>query len=105
MAQALPRARYERLTGILERYISRSTMTAMLKTVMTERGISPESMSAEDLAGVVEEVMIGLRLFCTPSRIPDLMLELAELCDREGVADTEEPRSQRPSSHEAAKPG
>jgi hypothetical protein len=103
MAETLPHARYERLTGILERYIGRSTMTAMLKTVLDERGVTPESMSAEDLSSVVEEVMIGLRLFCTPSRIPDLMLELAELCDRE-VATADEPRSQMPSSHEAAKP-
>jgi hypothetical protein len=84
MAQPLlPTTRYDRLTQILERYIPRSTMTSMLKAVLDERGIVARSMSAEDMIMVVEEVMIGLRLFRIPARIPELMLELAELCDQE----------------------
>jgi hypothetical protein len=93
----LPSHRYEHLTGILERYISRATASAMLKTVLDERGIVPEQMTPEDLIGVVEEVMIGLRLFCNPKRLPDLMIELAELCDSDDE-DFNEPRSPRASS-------
>ncbi|MCC6556310.1 MAG: hypothetical protein IT372_25400 [Polyangiaceae bacterium] len=96
--------RYERLTSILERYITRSTAGAMLKNVISDRGLEQERLSAEDLAAVIEDVMIGLRLFCNPGRLPDLMIELAELCDSEGEGD-EDPPSQRPSRPLDAKPG
>jgi hypothetical protein len=83
MASSLPPTRYERLVEILERYIPRSTMMSMLKAVFDERGIVARQMSAEEMIMVVEEVMIGIRLFRIPARIPELMLELAELCDQE----------------------
>jgi hypothetical protein len=83
MLHVPPTNRYERLVAILERYISRSTVSAMLRTVLAERGITHDRMSPDELAAVVEEVMIGLRLFCSPRRLPDLMIELAELCDQE----------------------
>jgi hypothetical protein len=41
--------------------------------------------------------MVGLRLFCPPERLPDLMIELAELCDRETLGANGE-ASQRPAS-------
>ena len=100
----LPTNRHERLTSVLERYISRSTVIAMLRTVLAERGISPERMTADELASVVEEVMVGLRLFCSPRRLPDLMIELAELCDREASeVELEEQRPTPPSTLRAAK--
>ncbi|HSN99760.1 MAG TPA: hypothetical protein VLS89_15800 [Candidatus Nanopelagicales bacterium] len=83
MLQAPAIHRYDRLLAILERYISRSTVSAMLRTVVAERGLAPDRMTADELVALVEEVMIGLRLFCSPRRLPDLMLELADLCDQE----------------------
>lgn len=94
-----PSNRYERLVAILERYISRSTVSAMLRTVLVERGIAHDRMSPDELASIVEEVMIGLRLFCSPRRLPDLMIELAELCDQEAEA-AEEAEARASSSPE-----
>jgi len=104
MIEAPTDKRFERLTGILERYITRSTAGAMLRTVMADRGIDAGQMTADDLALLVEDVMVGLRLFCNPARLPDLMIDLAELCDREVEIDDEEPPSQRASSVQM-KPG
>lgn len=102
MLGAPPGNRYERLLAVLERYISRSTVSAMLRSVLADREIDAERMSTADLVAVVEEVMIGLRLFCNPRRLPDLMIELAELCDMELAREQEEedresdpPRSSR----------
>ncbi len=100
MLEVPPANRYERLLAVLERYISRSTVSAMLKTVLQEREIAPDRMSTSELLAVVEEVMIGLRLFCSPRRLPDLMIELAELCDAECAteqAEEEESDTSRPS--------
>lgn len=73
----------ERLTAILERYVSRITVVSMLTTVLAHRGVSEHYIHADNLVELVEEVMRGLRLFCAPDRLPDLMIELAEFCDRE----------------------
>lgn len=99
-----PTNRYERLVAILERYISRSTVSAMLRTVLGERGIAHDRMSPDELAAVVEEVMIGLRLFCSPRRLPDLMIELAELCDQEAEG-AEEAEARTSSSPEISVSG
>jgi len=99
MLEAPPGNRYERLLAVLERYISRSTVSTMLKTVLQDRKILPDRMSTSELLVVVEEVMIGLRLFCSPRRLPDLMIELAELCYTELAEQAEEDESDaaRPS--------
>jgi hypothetical protein len=107
MLSAPPGNRYERLVAVLERYISRSTVSAMLRSVIADREIEPAQMSTSDLVAVVEEVMIGLRLFCTPRRLPDLMIELAELCDAELACEQdeeEEHQSEPPLSSRAARP-
>lgn len=105
MIDVRPGKRFERLTRILEHYITRSTAGAMLRTVLMDRRLDPERITADDLALVVEDAMVGLRLFCSPARLPDLMIELAELCDREMSADEEEPPSQRLASHQVKPDG
>lgn len=73
----------ERLMEILQRYVSRITAVSMLRTVLAHRDIHEPHIQADNLVEVVEEVMQGLRLFCAPDRLPDLMIELAEFCDQE----------------------
>lgn len=97
MAQSRHQTTYEELEGILERYVSRITMSSMLSSVLAQRSLSQHDVDGENIIPVVEEVMVGLRLFCDPARLPDLMIELAELCDRETLF-TFGARSQRPAA-------
>jgi hypothetical protein len=69
----------------------------MVATVLAERTMTAHELDADTLIDFVEEVMVGLRLFCPPERLPDLMLELAEYCDRETATMNGE-ASQRPAS-------
>jgi hypothetical protein len=73
----------DRLVEILEGYVSRITIDSMLATVLAQRAIEHSAIDSENLVDVVGEVMIGLRLFCPADRLPDLMIDLAEFCDRE----------------------
>jgi hypothetical protein len=82
----------DRLVAILERYVSRITVDSMLANVLAQRAIEHSAIDSENLMDIVGEVMTGLRLFCEPERLPDLMIELAEFCDHE----THPIRSQRP---------
>jgi len=60
------------------RYISPILVASVLGKAMQSRGVSLGFISPEAMEGVVEESMIGLRLFVAPERLPDLMVELAE---------------------------
>lgn len=73
----------DRLEEILERYVSRITVSSMLVTVLSQRSIERRDIDADNLVDVVGEVMIGLRLFCEEGKLADLMIELAEFCDHE----------------------
>lgn len=97
MAQSKHRTTYEELEGILERYVSRITMSSVLSSVLAQRSLSQHEVDGENIIELVEEVMVGLRLFCDPARLPDLMIELAELCDRETLF-AFGARSQRPAA-------
>lgn len=89
----------ERLMEILQRYVSRITAVSMLRTVLAHRDLHEPHIEADNLVEVVEEVMRGLRLFCAPDRLPDLMIELAEFCDHETMKTYGAP-SRRPAALE-----
>jgi hypothetical protein len=93
----VPQTTYDRLIEILGRYVSQITVTSMVAAVLAERTMLAQELGADTLIDFVEEVMVGLRLFCPPERLPDLMIELAELCDRETLGANGE-ASQRPAS-------
>ncbi len=75
--------RVERLLAVLERYVARLSAAAVVKASIARLGYTGAALSADQLERLVAETMIGLRLFCAPARLPDLMLELAELCELE----------------------
>ncbi|MCC6646312.1 MAG: hypothetical protein IT374_12170 [Polyangiaceae bacterium] len=75
--------RVERLLAVLERYVARLSAAAVVKASMARLGYVDAELSPDQLERLVAETMIGLRLFCAPTRLPDLMLELADLCDLE----------------------
>lgn len=76
---------YDGLVVVLRRYLSRESVEATLTTVLTKRGLTPDRLDSGNLPEVVAEAMIGLRLFCAPDRIGDLMLDLADYCETRGA--------------------
>jgi hypothetical protein len=70
------------LIAVLERYVTPLTVDSMLRRSLDRIGTTPGGVTPKNLENVVEEVMVGLRLFCEPQRLPELMVELAELCHR-----------------------
>jgi hypothetical protein len=82
---------------ILERYISRITVGSVLGAVLANRKLMPYEIDGNNVLSVVEDVMIGLRLFCAEDKLPDLMLDLADFCDREAFM-AQGPPSRRSAS-------
>jgi hypothetical protein len=68
---------------ILDRYVSPITVCSVLTTALAQRDPAQRDIDVNNLMDIVSEVMIGLRLFCEEDKLPDLMFELAEFCDRE----------------------
>ena len=72
-----------RLVPVLERYIAPMTVGSVLKQSLERLHLQPGQVAGANLERLVEEAMVGLRLFCDAARLPELMVELAELCGRE----------------------
>ncbi len=72
---------HEGLVEVLHRYLSPASVSAALGAALEERGLSPQTLSREQLPFVVAEAMVGLRMFCDPERLGDLMMDLAEYCE------------------------
>jgi hypothetical protein len=70
----------------MSRYISPILVDSVLGRAMETKGILRWQASADGaMEAVVEESMKGLRLFVDASRLPELMLDLAEILAREDV--------------------
>jgi hypothetical protein len=54
----------------------------MLNTALAQREPNQREIDVNNVMEIVGEVMVGLRLFCDNEKLPDLMLELADFCDR-----------------------
>lgn len=72
---------YDRLVEILHGYLSPASVTAALSATLERRGLSPPDVGRGELPDVVADAMVGLRMFCDPERIGDLMMDLAEYCE------------------------
>jgi hypothetical protein len=68
------------LTAILRRYISPILLDSVLNRAIQQH-VGSELPPGEMLKLVAADCMIGLRLFVSPERLPDLMLEIAELLE------------------------
>jgi len=76
-------SRYALVRTAMARYISPILVDSVLHKAMASRGVGTSSCTGDALAGVVEESMVGLRLFVDANSLPTLMLELAEILQRE----------------------
>jgi hypothetical protein len=84
MPASITRAsRYALVRSAMARYISPILVDSVLGKAMHSRGVDTGECSGDALSGVVEESMIGLRLFVDASRLPDLMLELVDILQKE----------------------
>ena len=94
----------DRLVMILERYVSPITVCSMLTTALSQRDPSSREIDVNNVLDVVGEVMIGLRLFCEEDKLPTLMCELADFCDRETQPFHPVPSTRTPEVHKAPEP-
>jgi hypothetical protein len=73
------RRKFEEIRACLERYLSKILVESVLTRALTHHALTPEALTLPDLEVVVEDAMVGLRLFVPADRLPDLMVELSEL--------------------------
>ena len=64
------------------RYISPITVDAVLGKSLQASGVGSASLADGRIEAVVEEAMIGLRMFVAPGELAGLMVELAEILER-----------------------
>lgn len=76
----LPPLPYDRLAMLLERYLSKILVHSVLKASCDRVGVVAADVWPRDMERLVEEAMRGLRLWVSTERLPNLMIELAELC-------------------------
>lgn len=70
----------KQLTTLLEKYISPFNVRAVCSFSSKHCAPGASDLSPQDVEHIVEKVMAGLRLFCPPERLPELMVELAAFC-------------------------
>jgi hypothetical protein len=75
--------RAARIRESMERFISPIMVMSVLDRAILSRGLADRPLSVQDLHDIVEEAMVGLRLFVPDAKLPALMLELAEILDEE----------------------
>ena len=75
-----PEENLERIRHTMQRYISRIMVDAVLQKATEDCGHSREDLlTGADLEAIVEDCMVGLRLFVDERRLPELMLALTEI--------------------------
>lgn len=68
---------YVGIMSALTRYLSTRTAMTLSTQALTELGFTPESMSRDDVAAVVEQMKPGLRVFCNEGDLDRLLVALA----------------------------
>lgn len=78
-------SRYALVRQCMARYISPIMVDSVLARAMDSNDATSQGVSQGTMEEIVEGSMIGLRLFVEPHRLPDLMVELAEILAREDI--------------------
>ena len=65
----------------MERYVSPIIVHGMIEKMLSSRGLSWATATDAVVPQLVEDSMVGLRLFVDAPQLPALMLELAEILE------------------------
>ena len=71
---------YEDLVSLLTRHLSEPTVRATIRLALERKGLTDAELGPTELPEVVASAMRGLKMFCDPSALPDLMVDLADFC-------------------------
>lgn len=70
---------YDRLRTILLRYQSAPVVDSQLAVACRKAGVAPRSIGPEHLETILHELSHGVRAFCAPESLGQMMVELASL--------------------------
>jgi len=73
---------YDEVLTIMRRFVSPTMAESALRKAITECGGAPSTLEPAHLTVVIEHAMMALRLFCAPEKLSELMIVLAETCDK-----------------------
>jgi len=73
------RRKYDEVRACLERYFSKILVESVLHRAFDRHAMTPEALTLPDLEVLVEDSMVGLRLFVRKDRLPELMVELSDI--------------------------
>ena|SRR5688572_10756885 len=73
--------RLRKVQACMERYISPIIVHGMIENTLANRSLSWSTVADSDVPRLVEDSMVGLRLFVDAPQLPVLMLELAEILE------------------------
>jgi len=73
--------RFALMREVLLRYLSPILLDSVLTRALDVRKLSPASLNELELVEIASDIMVGLRLFVPEERLPQLMLDLAELLE------------------------
>lgn len=59
--------------------MSESIADSTLSVACRKIGVAPEALGQQHLERLIDHVSHGIRLFCPPDKVPDMMLEIAEV--------------------------
>ena len=75
--------RYGLMREVLLAYLSPILVDSVLERALKARRLTPGAMDEAQLSELASDIMVGLRLFVAAERLPQLMLELADVLDTE----------------------
>lgn len=73
--------RYAMVRDVLLKYLSPMMVDSVLARALRSRQVTPEAMTQAELEELACDIMVGLRLFVPEERLPQLMLDLAEVLE------------------------
>jgi hypothetical protein len=74
---------YAAMRDVLLRYLSPILVDSVLARSLRSRKLTADKLNKAELADLTSDVMVGLRLFVPEQRLSQLMLDLAEILERE----------------------
>jgi hypothetical protein len=73
--------RYTMVRDVLLKYLSPMMVDSVLARALRTRQVTIEALTQTQLEELACDVMVGLRLFVPEERLPQLMLDLAEVLE------------------------